>query len=136
MNSLRAPRDYHAAKWDEPIVLEMGSEGERGYIPPVVEPGIAEAFGEPNALIPEALRRTSAPRLPEMAQPSVLRHYLRLSQMTMGAHITPDASLGTCTMKYSPMVNEQLARSPRMAELHPYQDEDTVQGMLTIVYRL
>jgi glycine dehydrogenase subunit 2 len=136
MNSLRTPRHYHAAKWDEPIVLEMGSEGERGYIPPAVEPGIAEAVADPSALIPEALRRTSAPRLPEMAQPSVLRHYLRLSQMTMGAHITPDASLGTCTMKYSPMVNEQLARSPQMAELHPYQDEETVQGMLAIVHKL
>jgi glycine dehydrogenase subunit 2 len=92
--------------------------------------------GEADALIPPAMRRTTPPRLPEMAQPSVLRHYLRLSQMTMGAHITPDASLGTCTMKYSPLVDEQMARSPQMGELHPYQDDDTAQGILAIIYGL
>src|SRR6478735_407811 len=136
MNSLHEPRAYHAAQWDEPIVLEMGSPGERGYLPPAVEPGIAELVGEASALIPDGMRRATPPRLPEVAQPSVLRHYLRLSQMTMGAHITPDASLGTCTMKYSPLVNEQMARTPQMGELHPYQDDDTAQGMLGIIYRL
>ena len=69
-----------------------------------------------------------------MAQPSVLRHYLRLSQMTMGCHITPDASLGTCTMKYSPQVNEHLTRITEMSDLHPLQDDDTVQGILQIIY--
>ena len=136
MNSLHQPRAYHGAKWDEPVVLEMGSPGERGYIPPAVEPEIGDAVGDPDALIPASMRRSTPPRLPEMAQPSVLRHYLRLSQMTMGAHITPDASLGTCTMKYSPLVNEQLARMPQMGELHPYQDDETAQGMLAIIYSL
>jgi len=136
MNSLHQPRAYHSAKWDEPLVLEMGSPGERGYLPPAVEPGISEAVGDAGTLIPASMRRSAPPRLPEMAQPSVLRHYLRLSQMTMGAHITPDASLGTCTMKYSPLVNEQLARSPQMAELHPYQDDATAQGILAIIYGL
>ena len=135
MNSLHQPRAYHAAQWDEPIVLEMGSPGERGYLPPAVEPAI-QAVGDAESLIPAAMRRRTPPRLPEMAQPSVLRHYLRLSQMTMGAHITPDASLGTCTMKYSPLVDEQFARTPQMGELHPYQDDDTVQGMLAIIYGL
>src|SRR4051794_3673938 len=136
MNSLHEPRAYHGAKWDEPIILEMGSPGERGYIPPAVEPGIAEEIGDAQALIPASMRRQTPPRLPEMAQPSVNRHYLRLSQMTMGAHITPDASLGTCTMKYSPLANERLARTPQMGGLHPYQDDDTAQGMLAIIYGL
>ena len=136
MNSLHQPRAYQAAKWDEQIVLEMGSPGERGYIPPAVEPEISAFSGDAAALIPPAMRRAQAPRLPEMAQPSVLRHFLRLSQMTMGAHITPDASLGTCTMKYSPLVNEEMARTPQMGELHPYQDDDTAQGMLEIIYGL
>lgn len=137
MNALHQPRSYQSAKWDEPIILEMGAPGERGYLPPAIEPEIAESVGAAEDRIPASLRRREAPRLPEMAQPSVLRHYLRLSQMTMGAHITPDASLGTCTMKYSPSpVNEQLARTPQMGELHPYQDDDTAQGMLQIIYRL
>jgi glycine dehydrogenase subunit 2 len=135
VNSLHQPRAYHGAKWDEPIVLEMGAPGERGYIPPTIEAGIAEAVGEASRLIPAAMRRSEPPRLPEMAQPSVLRHYLRLSQMTMGAHITPDASLGTCTMKYSPLLHEHLARGAWMAEMHPYQDDDTAQGTLEIIYR-
>src|SRR5215204_6208745 len=135
MNSLHQPRAYQAAKWDEPIVLEMGSPGERGYIPPEVEPEISAFAGDASALIPDAMRRRQPPRLPEMAQPSVLRHYLRLSQMTMGAHITPDASLGTCTMKYSPLVNEHLARGAWMAEMHPYQDDETAQGTLEIIYQ-
>jgi len=128
-------RNFHAAQWDEPLILEKGSPGERGYMPPAVEPAISDAIGNPWSLIPQEMRRSEPPRLPEMAQPSVLRHYLRLSQMTMGCHITPDASLGTCTMKYSPQVNEQLVRMPEMSDLHPLQDDDTAQGILEIIYR-
>jgi glycine dehydrogenase subunit 2 len=126
---------YHGARWDEPLILEMGTPGERGYIPPAVEPELAAEVENPAELLPVALRRREPPRLPELAQPTVLRHFLRLSQMTMGAHITPDASLGTCTMKYSPLVNEQFCRAPEMSELHPLQDDETVQGILEIVYR-
>src|SRR6478735_3929049 len=136
MNSLHQPRSYQSAKWDEPIILEMGALGERGYVPPAVESEIAESVGAADDFIPASLRRREPPRLPEMAQPSVLRHFLRLSQMTMGAHITPDASLGTCTMKYSPLVNEEMARTSQMGELHPYQDDETAQGMLEIIYGL
>ncbi len=132
---MTVPRRFHEARWDEPIVLEMGSPGERGYVPPVVEPSIAKAVGEAAALIPPAMRRAVPPKLPELAQPTVLRHFLRLSQMTLGAHVTPDASLGTCTMKYSPQLNEQLCRLPGMSELHPLQDDATMQGLIEIVYR-
>src|SRR5205085_803567 len=61
--------------------------------------------------------------------------YLRLSQMTLGMELIPD-SVGTCTMKYSPKVDERLARSERVADLHPDQDESTVQGILEIAHRL
>jgi glycine dehydrogenase subunit 2 len=128
-------RRYHAAQWDEPLILEMGSPGERGYVVPQVEPAVAAEAGDVLATIPPALRRTTPPRLPEIAQPTVLRHYLRLSQMTLGCHVTPDASLGTCTMKYSPLVNEQLVRMPGMSELHPRQDVETTQGIIEIIYR-
>lgn len=129
-------RDFHAAHWDEPLILELGSPGERGYIPPSVDPDISEAFPNPEELIPASMRRQAAPVLPEVSQPGVLRHYLRLSQMTMGAHLTPDASLGTCTMKYSPQINEHLSRKPEMSDLHPLQDDETAQGMLEIIYQL
>ena len=132
---MNRPRRFHAAQWDEPLILEMGSPGERGYFPPPVEPEVAAAVGDARALIPPSMRRETPPALPEIAQPTVLRHYLRLSQMTMGCHVTPDASLGTCTMKYSPLVNEQLCRLPQMSELHPLQDDETAQGIIEIVYR-
>ena len=126
---------FHSARWNEPFLLEMGTPGERGYFPPDVEAEITQEVGAGADLLPAALRRQETPRLPELSQPTVLRHFLRLSQMTMGAHITPDASLGTCTMKYSPLVNEQFCREPEMSELHPLQDDETVQGILEITYR-
>ncbi len=127
--------DFHAARWQEPLLLEQGSPGERGIIPPSLEPAIRAAVGDPLLEIPPELRRTQPPALPELSQPQVLRHYLRLSQMTMGTDVNIDLGLGTCTMKYSPKVNEQVARMPQMADLHPLQDERTVQGILEVVYR-
>lgn len=129
------PRNYHAARWDQPLIMQQGSPGERGILPPKVEPEILENAGHVLDQLPESIRRSKPPELPEISQMQVLRHYLRLSQMTLGAHLTPDASLGTCTMKYSPMINEQLAGSPKVTELHPFQDESSVQGMLEIFYR-
>ena len=56
-----------------------------------------------------------------MSQVHVLRHYLRLSQENLGADLNIDIGQGTCTMKYSPKVNDQLARSHKLTELHPLQ---------------
>src|SRR5690348_8771407 len=127
-------RPFHQASWNEPIVLELSTPGERGIIPPPVEPELASA-GDPLAELPPALRRSHAPQLPELSQPRVLRHYLRLSQETLGNDVDIHLGLGTCTMKYSPKVNEELIRSPKVADLHPLQDEVTVQGMLEVFYR-
>ena len=85
--------------------------------------------------IPAALRRSAPPALPELAQHLVLRHFLRLSQMSQGAHVVAD-TLGTCTMKYSPLVGELLARTPKLLDLHPEQPDETVQGLLEIVWRM
>jgi glycine dehydrogenase subunit 2 len=60
---------------------------------------------------------------------------MRMSQENLGVDLNVDIGQGTCTMKYSPKVNDQLAGSPKMAELHPLQDEETVQGILEILYR-
>lgn len=126
---------FHAARWQEPVIMEQGSPGERGVIPPPLEAGIRALVGDPAALVPAELARATPPALPEIAQPQVLRHFMRLSQMTMGTDMNIDLGLGTCTMKYSPKVNEFLARSPKMADIHPWQPPETVQGILEIAYR-
>jgi glycine dehydrogenase subunit 2 len=128
-------RPFHQASWNEPILLELSTPGERGLIPPMVEPELGGFEDDPLAGIPAAVRRSEPPELPELSQPRILRHYLRLSQETLGADVNVHLGLGTCTMKYSPKVNEEFVRSPKVADLHPLQDEETVQGMLEVFYR-
>ena len=70
-------RRYHAAVWDEPLVMEMGAPGRRGVV--FDEPG-----EDVEPLVPAALRRATPPALPELSEPDVLRHYLHLSQETLG----------------------------------------------------
>jgi len=127
-------RKYHAPVWSEPVIMEMGHKGRRGIAIPEAEDEIEAAIGDATSYIPVEMRREDPPKLPELSQPEVLRHYLRLSQETIG--MIGISLFGTCTMKYNPRVNEILAMSPQIAELHPYQDEDTVQGALEIIYKL
>jgi len=129
-------RSFHGVCWDEPIIMEMGLEGQRGLLVPAPEDEVKELVGPPGDLIPAALKRKKAPALPELAQMQVLRHYLRLSQETLGTDLTIDLGQGTCTMKYSPKVHETLVRQPQMTEMHPYQDDQTVQGLLQIIFEL
>jgi glycine dehydrogenase subunit 2 len=128
-------RRFHQARWDEPIIFEYSREGQRGILVPEVEDAIQEEVGDVLSTIPKSLRRKTPPSLPEISQPQVLRHYLRLSQENLGAGLNIDIGQGTCTMKYNPKVNKQLSRSPKLTELHPLQDEDTVQGILEIMYK-
>jgi glycine dehydrogenase subunit 2 len=129
------PRRFHQARWDEPIIFELSQPGQRGILVPEVEPEIREQVGDPLAGLPEAMRRKEPPALPELSQPQVLRHYVRLSQENLGADLNVDVGQGTCTMKYSPKINDQLAASPKMAALHPLQDAETVQGILELMWR-
>jgi glycine dehydrogenase subunit 2 len=128
-------RRFHQARWDEPIIFALSREGQRGLLVPQVEPAIRQEVGDVLAGLPPDLRRREPPALPELSQPQVLRHYDRLSQENLGADLNIDVGQGTCTMKYSPKINDQLARSARMADLHPLQSEATVQGILEIMYR-
>jgi len=128
-------RRFHQAKWDEPIIFELSREGQRGILIPEVEEEIRNEVGDVLATLPETMRRKQPPKLPELSQPQVLRHYVRLSQETLGTDLNIDVGQGTCTMKYSPKVNDQLARMPKMTEVHPLQDEETVQGILEVMYR-
>ncbi len=130
------PRRFHQARWDEPIIFELSQPGARGILPPLPEDEIIDKAGDVIGQLPDWLRRKEPPALPELSQIHVLRHYLRLSQETLGVDFNIDIGQGTCTMKYSPKVNELLTRTPKVMELHPLQDESTVQGILEIFYRL
>lgn len=124
--------DYHAARWDEPVVLEMGRPGRRAQLVEPAEPGIASVVGDSASLVPEGVRREQPPALPELSEFEVQRHYLHLSQMTLG--MMGVNLFGTCTMKYNPRLNEHLAARPFLAELHPGQPEETLQGVLELLY--
>jgi glycine dehydrogenase subunit 2 len=127
-------RDYSAPRWNEPLIMEQSVPGERGMMVPLAEDEVKSAVGDPLQYIPAGLRRETAPDLPELSQHQALRHYLRLSQMTLGMDLGSDISEGTCTMKYSPKLHEELVRYHKQADVHPWQDEETMQGLLEIVY--
>ena len=127
-------RNFHEAQWDESLIFEQSVPGSRSLLVPDVSEQVKGVTGEVETLLPKNLKRREKPALPELAQPQVLRHYLRLSQETIGQDINIDIGLGTCTMKYSPKINEQFVRSPKFTEMHPYQDDDTAQGILKIIY--
>ncbi|MBF8983901.1 aminomethyl-transferring glycine dehydrogenase subunit GcvPB [Lutibacter sp. B2] len=128
-------RNYHQAKWDEPIIFELSSPGQRGILLPKIDQEIKDTVGDMKDLLPKTMSRKKKPNLPEIAQPQVLRHYLRLSQETLGQELNIDIGLGTCTMKYSPKINETFVKNHKFSELHPFQDEETLQGVLEIIYK-
>jgi len=89
----------------------------------------------PADLLPRDLLRAIEPGLPRLSEPEIMRHYSRLASLnySISENFYP---LGSCTMKYNPVVNEQAAALPGFAGLHPYQDEDSVQGALELMWRL
>jgi glycine dehydrogenase subunit 2 len=128
--SRSGPREYHAPVWNEPVVMELSHAGRRGQLFPAPEEAVTSLVGPPEDLVPEAMRRTEAPALPELTEPEVQRHYLKLSQQTLG--MMNVSLFGTCTMKYNPRACEEAARHLR--EVHPLQHEDTLQGILQVVH--
>ena len=86
-------------------------------------------------LLPVEALSDSPPPLPELTEPEIIRHFTNLSTLnfSVDTHYYP---LGSCTMKYNPKRNERLAALPGMADLHPYQDTSTLQGMLALLYDL
>jgi glycine dehydrogenase subunit 2 len=113
-------RGYHAARWDEPLIHAMGAPGRRGQ-------HFARADG---GLVPAVLARARPPALPELSEPEVLHHYLRLSQETLG--MMGISLFGTCTMKYNPRAGERAAAA--LNDVHPGQPVATIQGLLEIVH--
>ncbi|HUU85983.1 MAG TPA: aminomethyl-transferring glycine dehydrogenase subunit GcvPB [Phycisphaerae bacterium] len=88
-----------------------------------------------NAVIGADLLADAPPQLPEIGELDLVRHYTRLSHrcFSIDEHFYP---LGSCTMKYNPRINERAAAMPGFAQVHPYQDESDVQGLLELLYRL
>src|ERR1700704_6173744 len=109
-----------------PTVYELSVPGRRGVDLP--EPDV------PSAELPAAeLREDCA--LPELSQLEVVRHYRALSERNFGID-TGFYPLGSCTMKYNPKVNEEIARLSAFAESHPLAEPDTVQGNLALIFEL
>ncbi len=135
-NKARLRTNFHQAKWDEEVIFQLHTPGERGIIVPKVDIEIEKEVGNGLSTIPENMRRKEAPQLPEVGQMRVLKHYLRMSQETLGADFNIDIGQGTCTMKYSPKINDAIARNPKASEIHPNQDEETVQGALEVIYNM
>ena len=109
------------------LVYERSRPGRRaGRVP---DPGV------PAAEVPAELRRATPPRLPEIAEPDLVRHFTELSTRTFGID-TGFYPLGSCTMKYNPRVNERAAALGGFRDLHPHQDVEGAQGALELMWRL
>src|SRR5206468_12740369 len=105
--------------------------GRLGRLMPAAEAEWRERGVAAASLLPAGRRRSDRPALPYLSEPDVLRHYLHLAQETLG--MMGISLFGTCTMKYNPRLGETLATRPQLAELHPHQDEETLQGVLELV---
>jgi len=112
---------------DEPLLFERGSPGRRGTSLPPLDDAARDA-----GTLPAALCRDDLPAFPELSELEVLRHFLRLSQWNYSA-ATNFYPLGSCTMKYNPVVNELVARLAGFARLHPSMPEGSCQGALELI---
>ena len=113
----------------EPLIFDKSLPGHRAADLPAT--GVPET--DVSELLPGVPLRTPPPRLPELAEPQVVRHYTRLSHLNHSVD-TGFYPLGSCTMKYNPKVNDEMAALPGFAELHPYQAQSEIQGILRLMY--
>ena len=112
-------------KYYDKLIFDLSKAGRQGYSLPVNrwENSVSE--------LPAGLRRSAAPALPEVSELDVVRHYTNLSQMNFGVD-SGFYPLGSCTMKYNPKINEEIAAMPAFAGLHPLQPYQTVQGVMRL----
>jgi glycine dehydrogenase subunit 2 len=112
-------------------IFERGAPGRRAFACPTLDvPEVA-----PEQVLPEHLRRREPPRLPEVSEPEIVRHYVRLSKRNfdLDSGFYP---LGSCTMKHNPRLHERVAALPGHARLHPLQDPERAQGALELMWNL
>jgi glycine dehydrogenase subunit 2 len=112
---------------DAPLIFERSRPGRRAGRPPRADLPVPE--------LPESLRRARLPRLPELSEPEIVRHFTSLADRTFGVD-TGFYPLGSCTMKHNPRLNERLAALPGFRDLHPYQEDSAAQGALELMWRL
>jgi len=117
-------------KYYDKLIFELSRPGRKGYSLPA-----DEYKTEGMAAIPANLLRKEPLELPEVSELDVVRHYTNLSNKNFGVD-TGFYPLGSCTMKYNPKINEELAALPSFTSLHPLQDEESVQGALELYYNL
>lgn len=118
-------------KEDQPLIFELSTPGRVGHSLPEMD--VPEA--DLSELLPEGFLREEEPELPEASELDIMRHYTALSKRNHGVD-SGFYPLGSCTMKYNPKMNENVARFNGFAHLHPLQDESSVQGALELLYDL
>ena len=116
-------------KYYDKLIFELSREGRTGYS--LGSSSFAVDGVVPEAGIPAGLRRGDAPALPQVSEIDIVRHYTNLSQMNFGVD-TGFYPLGSCTMKYNPKINEEIANMKGFQALHPLQPASTVQGALEV----
>ena len=116
-------------KYYDKLIFDLSKAGRQGYSLP------ANKWEKSVSDIPAGLLRTDAPALPQVSELDVVRHYTNLSQMNFGVD-SGFYPLGSCTMKYNPKINEEIAAHTGFAALHPLQPASTVQGALRVYKEL
>lgn len=119
------------ANKDFPFIFERSKEGRKSYSLPALDVPEFDLEAE----IEDAYVRKTAPELPEVSELEIMRHYTGLSNRNYGVD-SGFYPLGSCTMKYNPKINEDVARLPGFSNIHPLQDEKTIQGALEVLYDL
>jgi glycine dehydrogenase subunit 2 len=115
----------------ENLIFEIGAPGRRAATMPAMD----VPTESPQSMIPEGMLRKEPAPLPEVSEIEIVRHYTRLSQRNFGVD-TGFYPLGSCTMKYNPKLNEDMAALPGFAHIHPLQPDSTVQGAIQLFYEL
>jgi len=116
---------------DERLIFEKSVEGRIGYSLPENDVPVVDL----EAVYPGEMLRKTAPELPEVSEVDVIRHYTNLSKRNYGVD-SGFYPLGSCTMKYNPKINEDIASMEGLAQMHPLQDPQSAQGNLEILYNM
>jgi glycine dehydrogenase subunit 2 len=112
-------------------IFQKGAPGRRAFMCPELDVPHVDV----SELLPERFRRREPPRLPEVSEPEIVRHYVGISKRNfdLDSGFYP---LGSCTMKHNPRLHERAAALPGHARLHPLQDPERAQGALELMWRL